>query len=554
MNESNEAAAIKTTQRLWLLSSLAFRSHGLGDDDGKQQTKLLRARFQQLESGSWHSALKQYVFDKRQIESERAQSAVAGSMPMELSTESRHEQFTQQAMKAKLAAARGILEGKQKAPPNCETARHVADLVAASAPESEELDFARALQSAKAEASKACGPKVSDVRRRMFKASVNAEPGPSSMRNCFVQTLGGVQNGVHALQKWLALWAKDKIAPYAQRLWGRVMLIPIQDGLRPRPHGLAAEASIPLPTVGATPKIRLIGLAESLLKIGEGALLDPLMADIRRHLEPNQLGVGTPDGVVLVISLLRCWADAICESEGTADDIEDPSAIVPIDLRNAYGMFLRSHALQAAIGFNSQVASLAAAEWAQKPEYYIEVQGKWQCQQTHRGFWQGRRLAMLMFCLSLARSLADSELDLRASGVAYVSIQDDTYLIGSLKTFSNKRGQLVQALARGGHELQPAKSKAWAPAWDGKPSAVLPDWAQQLFGIVERSEGGVFALGAASQGSYETLLGPWSMVAAKARERLNKAQEAASELRTYIREATSPHALHLAWDVVSQSN
>ena len=168
---------MKTTQRLWLLSSLACRSYGLGIDDGKQQTKLLRARFQQFENGQWDVAVKQYVLDKRQVESERAQSALAGGAP---STESMHEQFTQLAMKAKLTAARGVLEGKHKAPPDSETARHVAELVAVRAPATEEADFAETLRAAKNEAGKACGPKVSDVRRRVFLANATSSSSISS--------------------------------------------------------------------------------------------------------------------------------------------------------------------------------------------------------------------------------------------------------------------------------------------------------------------------------------------------------------------------------------
>ena len=153
-------------------------------------------------------------------------------------------------------------------------------------------------------------------------------------------------------------------------------------------------------------------------------------------------------------------------------------AIVPLDLRNAYGLFLRSHALQAAVGFHSDMAALAAAEWGQRPEYWIEVQGAWKLQETYRGFWQGRRLAMLMFCLSLSKCLADPDLDLKQAGLDYASIQDDTYLIGKMSCFAMKRDSLLAALAKGGHELQLSKCKAWAPAWDGKSTDQLPEWAQ----------------------------------------------------------------------------
>jgi hypothetical protein len=72
-NEANVAEARMTTQRLWLLSSLTFRLNGLGVDDGKQQSKLLRARFQLLEQGDWLTALKQYVVEKRLVDAARRQ-------------------------------------------------------------------------------------------------------------------------------------------------------------------------------------------------------------------------------------------------------------------------------------------------------------------------------------------------------------------------------------------------------------------------------------------------------------------------------------------------
>ena len=37
------------------------------------------------------------------------------------------------------------------------------------------------------------------------------------------------------------------------------------------------------------------------------------MAEARRHFEPGQLGVGTPDGVVMLVLLLRAWVDCIDE-------------------------------------------------------------------------------------------------------------------------------------------------------------------------------------------------------------------------------------------------
>ena len=49
------------------------------------------------------------------------------------------------------------------------------------------------------------------------------------------------------------------------------------------------------------------------------------------------------------------------------------------------------------------------------------------------------------------------------------------------------------------------------------------------------------------------MLGPWSLAAVKARERLARATSAAQELRTYVKESTSPHSVHLAWSIATRS-
>ena len=120
-----------------------------------------------------------------------------------------------------------------------------------------------------------------------------------------MQSLSRVHHGVRSLRNWLACWSKHRVTPGAQQLWGRVLLVPILDGVRQRSPIESQVDTVTLPSVDATPKIRRIGLAECLLKIGEGAMIDPIIADVRRHMEPSQLGIGTPDGVVLVVLLLR---------------------------------------------------------------------------------------------------------------------------------------------------------------------------------------------------------------------------------------------------------
>jgi len=74
-------------------------------------------------------------------------------------------------------------------------------------------------------------------------------------------------------------------------------------------------------------------------------------------------------------------------------------------------------------------------------------------------------------CGVVALALTDPSVDLRSNGLAHVSIQDDTQLIGPLRSFTAIRLPLVEAVGDGGLVLQPTKCKAWAPACDGRSTS-----------------------------------------------------------------------------------
>ena len=61
------------------------------------------------------------------------------------------------------------------------------------------------------------------------------------------------------------------------------------------------------------------------------------------------------------------------------------------------------------------------------------------------------------------------------------------------------------------------------------------------------SIGGISALGAAAQGQWETNLGPWQLMLAKATKRTERAEAFAQQVVRYIRECNSPYRLHVAW-------
>jgi len=126
-----------------------------------------------------------------------------------------------------------------------------------------------------------------------------------------------------------------------------------------------------------------------------------------------------------------------------------------------------------------------------------------------RGDWQGRRKAMALFCLSLSAALGKCPALRSENQNTYVSIQDDTYLVGNIKVIVDNWDGLTSALAAGGHEVNHSKSECWVPCLDSISTASLPGWLAAHLDKVTRAVGGVKALGTVAQGSYECYLGPW---------------------------------------------
>ena len=135
------------------------------------------------------------------------------------------------------------------------------------------------------------------VMRRLSILNVGAEPGPSGTRNSVLISLRSVRNGVVALQKWAAMWNSGRTCSYTSGLWTAGLSIPIDCG--ERPSTLTGR------------KLRPITLVESLVKFAEAVGLDELTEEIRKYMEPMQLGVGTPDGNIVLLRVLQSWANDI---------------------------------------------------------------------------------------------------------------------------------------------------------------------------------------------------------------------------------------------------
>ena len=137
-----------------------------------------------------------------------------------------------------------------------------------------------------------------------------------------------------ALQKWCGRWNSSKAFSYSTELWIAGAGIPIDQG--PRETEVTGR------------KIRPITLAESLVKFAESVVSDMMHEDVRKHLEPMQLGCGTPDGNIILLKILQAWAADMEKANAEAlveDALDKLGAVIALDLKNADGMCNRSLAV-----------------------------------------------------------------------------------------------------------------------------------------------------------------------------------------------------------------
>eukprot|EP00973_Karenia_brevis_P061956 8616811-Karenia_brevis.AAC.1 len=134
-------------------------------------------------------------------------------------------------------------------------------------------------------------------------------------------------------------------------------------------------------------------MSEHLLKFVEGVAVDMNAAQVRKQLEPTQLGCGTPDGAPLLVRMLRAWATDILGKGDRESNMIDEDAITALDLENAYGRFYRSSALKGTRTRVPALVPLAVAQWKlQGNQVWQRVGPTRRLTMTQRGGWQGSRL------------------------------------------------------------------------------------------------------------------------------------------------------------------
>ena len=104
------------------------------------------------------------------------------------------------------------------------------------------------------------------------------------------------------------MWNSGNVSNYTTDLWTAGTVTPLDEGLR--------EEEI------TGHKIRPIILCECLVKFSEGIEIEEEWEEIGKYMEGNSnLGVGTPDGNVIILRMLQTWVEE-AEVGNQADYVE----------------------------------------------------------------------------------------------------------------------------------------------------------------------------------------------------------------------------------------
>ena len=132
------------------------------------------------------------------------------------------------------------------------------------------------------------------------------------------------------------MWNSGQVSEYTTKLWTAGLVTPLDEG---RKDGTDTGH-----------KIRPITLCECLVKFEEGVGIVEDWDGVKKYMEKNaNLGVGTPDGNVIILRVLQSWVEEIEKENEEAwnhQKWDELKALIGIDLTNAYGEYFRSEAVE----------------------------------------------------------------------------------------------------------------------------------------------------------------------------------------------------------------
>ena len=581
-----ETQVWKASAYLYLLPALLFRREIPSDaqprpDDGHDEDALLSQpqpaaesaaagsdrrsvarRLQLAEKDQWDTLLLELRADAKARQAMEYPTAPARRR----SDDARHAAAVERVLRDDLRGALSLLRGQEMAPPTESTAREVERLMCMDVTPAE-----RAATLAEASECRKQEPVIvatKDVKRRVraLQERRRAGPGPSGWRNSYICSLAAVQGGPQQLSMWTTAWACAQVPTSIAAMWTGQIAAPQDCG--PRKDDPARR------------KLRPIALEECLVKFAESVACDKALSDVLKSLEPTQQGAGSPDGTVILVSLLRRWGER-AKAQAPDTPVGDLQLLFSSDLANAYGQAFRSALLRGLRLKAPQLAAFLGTKWANGANTVWQRlrtpagQMTWHASQAERGGGQGSRLMMTAFCCAVqvaleqadaaaaaaaracARATASSSTDapLLVDPVRHAGYQDDQYFNGTVASFELYEDHLLHALARDGHALQSHKCSLWVPALDGiEDETQLDPRLQALFAKYPRAIHGITALGASSDGDCVTYLESSGHVGlAPVKERAAKCKDLVAEIREMVRGQVHPQTFWAAWTLLHTS-
>ena len=224
----------------------------------------------------------------------------------------------------------------------------------------------------------------------------------------------------------------------------------------------ASLVALPKPAGGHRP----IAVGETLRRVVGKCLAAEAKEDARRHLEPRQLGVGTPAGAETVVHVVRQW---FARHHG-----DDDRVLVKLDMENAFNTVDRQAVLAAV-----RASVPALTPWADFT--YGVPSSLWRAGRavpSQRGVQQGDPLGPLFFSLALDAAVEKAFQRLRQSGAGALDFAvfylDDATLAGPAPVVAQACRFLEVELAAIGLRINASKCEAVPAALNGPAARAVP--------------------------------------------------------------------------------
>jgi hypothetical protein len=207
---------------------------------------------------------------------------------------------------------------------------------------------------------------------------------------------------------------------------------------------------------GASPEVRPIGIGECLRRTITRAVIADRKEVLAGHLLPQQVAVGVPFGIGLLVFGLRAMLE-----------MHPDWVVVKLDLRNAYNEIKRARILQRLLEAET-LKDLAPLFWATYGQHPAVILAAPDMPQAHfdssEGVQQGDRLASACFCVGIHPEVQALDAELLAGGGAARFDMDDGYAVGPPDVVFRAVESLSDAVASLGLDIRWDKCYCYGPS------------------------------------------------------------------------------------------